>query len=265
MKISVFFHHLEMAAKEKNCSIPEIFAWAKALGIDYVEFDRDGIGNAKKMKKMLDKAGLMASSVYGFFDWDKGADKDKVERLFEAAKILESKRMMVIPGFYHGADREKEQAGFLREMTAFCERADREGYTVTIEDFDSETSPIATIAGQKYFADRIPTLGITLDTGNYIYSCDDVLEATKVFAGKIAHVHCKDRRLEPGTGEVLKALDGTDLYPSAVGSGCIPMETVVETMKAAGFDGCFVMEFFGSDNYVGMIEASAEWMKEKLG
>ena len=172
--------------------------------------------------------------------------------------------MMVIPGFYHGADREAEQAGFLREMTAFCGRADREGYTVTLEDFDNETSPIATIAGQKYFLDRISTVRITLDTGNYIYSCDDVLEALKTFDGKISHVHCKDRSLVPGTGEVLRAVDGTELYPSAVGSGCIPMETVVETMKAAGFDGCYVMEFFGSNDYAGMIEASAKWMKEKL-
>lgn len=106
-------------------------------------------------------------------------------------------------------------------MSVFCDRAAQEGLTVTIEDFDDAASPISTMEGMKWFTDRLPLLRVALDTGNFFYSGEDVLQALELFADRIVHVHCKDRL----TGE-------QGPYPG-VGALAAGKRTVTESKKSA--------------------------------
>ena len=66
------------------------------------------------------------------------------------------------------------------------------------------------------FLDVALDLKVTLDTGNFIFSAQDVLTAEQMFLPKIMHVHLKDRLWSrPGEGETLECIDGRVLFPCA--------------------------------------------------
>ena len=100
----------------------------------------------------------------------------------------------------------------MREM---CVYARSKGIAPTIEDFDDSKSPIATARQMLWFAERIPELKITFDTGNFMFSGEDELTAFGLLKDRIAHVHCKDRTFSKNSGEPKAAADGRIMYPAA--------------------------------------------------
>ena len=66
---------------------------------------------------------------------------------------------------------------------------------VVIEDFDDRNSPIACVSGMKWFAEQVPGLCFTFDTGNFIIHGEDIFAAWEELKDKVVHVHCKDRKI----------------------------------------------------------------------
>lgn len=158
-------------------------------------------------------------------------------------------------------------------MAALTDEALARGIQPVIEDYDLNTSPISTIAGMQAFTDAIPGLMVALDTGNFRYSAEDVLDAYDAFRPRIRHAHLKDRLLVPEItpeldrlqGKPLVALDGQVMYSCAVGSGQMPIAQVLERLAADGYDGWVTAEFFNSADYTPAIERSAAWLADRLG
>ncbi len=73
--------------------------------------------------------------------------------------------------------------------------ADITPITVVIEDFDDRNSPIASVSGMKWFAEQVPGLCFTFDTGNFIIHGEDIFAAWEELKDKVVHVHCKDRKI----------------------------------------------------------------------
>ena len=73
--------------------------------------------------------------------------------------------------------------------------ADITPIAVVIEDFDDRNSPIASVSGMKWFAEQVPGLCFTFDTGNFIIHGEDVFAAWEELKDKVVHVHCKDRKI----------------------------------------------------------------------
>ena len=73
--------------------------------------------------------------------------------------------------------------------------ADITPITVVIEDFDDRNSPIACVSGMKWFAEQVPGLCFTFDTGNFIIHGEDIFAAWEELKDKVVHVHCKDRKI----------------------------------------------------------------------
>lgn len=261
MKIGVFYHHVECAAKEKGLSMEEMLHWVKEQGIDYVELDSTAIEDAEKLSGLLSKAGIGVSSICRFYDWNKDASDFHDFIQIRQAKALNCSKIMVIPGLYTSEDeeiRKEENQKILSAMEVFCEKAAAEGLTVTIEDFDNHQSPIATIEGMKWFLDRVPQLMVTLDTGNFYYSGEDVMDAKEVFSDRIVHVHCKD---------VLPPKVPTEervMTPCAVGAGFISLKPCIRALEQRGYDGVYSIEHFGTADYFKAIEESAKWLKGVL-
>lgn len=276
MKYSVFHHHICEAARETGCTVPEMMRTVRSWGIEYAELDRDAVGRdeaaIRATAAQLAGGGLTPSSIYGFYSWQQeGSVPTEDDLLLRQAELLGCPRVMIIPGFYTDLTDEvkcrEEKARMIAGMQKLCAMAAARGITPTIECFDDARSPIATIRGMSEFLAAVPELMVTLETGNFLFSGDDILEAQHRFAGCIAHVHLKDRflpRLAEGvspTGSPTTAVTGEVMYPCAVGHGHIPMETVLRRLSGAGYDGILTIEHFGAADYAQTIRDSIDWLK----
>lgn len=274
MELSVFLHHVRQAARERGEALPETLRWIRGLGIARVEVDADDAPDPESLRRMLDESGLGVSNVCGLFHWQNGPDERKEDRLLRTASILGSPFVMPIPGFYSqphtpGSPREAaDNERFIDGMRRVAAEAEKRGLTVVMEDYDNALSPIATIAGMRRFLDAVPSLAVTLDTGNFLFSGEDVLSAQQAFSGRILHAHLKDRLLTKPAGipdeNVLLAVTGDLLWPCAVGDGDLPIRQVIRNLKAAGYGGCLTIEHFGVLRWADAIRRSAENVKRML-
>lgn len=150
-----------------------------------------------------------------------------------------------------------ELSRMIQGMKRLSELAKDNGLTLTIEDYDDAMSPIATIGGMKIFLDAIPDLKVAFDTGNFAFSGDDVLDAKRELLNRTKHVHLKDRLWSrTGTGDPKECPDGTLLWPCAVGDGDLPIKEILQELKAVGYSGYAMAEFFGAASYSELIEKS---------
>ncbi|MNN61200.1 Inosose dehydratase [compost metagenome] len=153
-------------------------------------------------------------------------------------------------------------AAALREMSEY---AGRKGLVVTLEDFDDSRAPFSTSGELLWFLNEVPKLGITFDTGNFIYRGEDALEAFEKLKSSIVHVHCKDRSLEEHPAEAPKiSVNGTRLFPSPVGSGCIPMQEILDRLGAVGYKDTVAIEHFDAADQLAYMKQSAEWLQGRF-
>ena len=278
MTYSVFYHHVLEASVEQGVTIDEALEWIRSLGISAVELDRDVFTTDREaltaFSQRLKRHGLFASCIYGFFDWEKpDPEPEKSDLLLYQAELLDCSMIMAIPGFYTDRTNKElcsvEKARMLERMGVLTERASKRGIKVVIEDFDNGDSPIGTMAGMDDFLKEIPRLQVALDTGNFIFHGEDVLQARQHFGDRICHVHLKDRMLcapaGPDSGKALPtiALDGQPLYPCAVGDGQIPIARIIDEMKAMGYDKVMAIEHFGVPSFTEAIRRSALWLSKR--
>ncbi len=206
---------------------------------------------------------------------EKGFDMVRLARQFSVGKI------MLIPGFVSKKDvhpkrlslilgREARSSRYHRHvknmmsaLKKICEQAGKSGVTVVLEDFDDEKAPFATASQLKHFLEEVPGLYCAFDTGNFLYSEEDAFEVLPMFLPRIRHVHCKDRTFEKKEGETPKeTVKGREMYSCAVGSGCIPMERILDEILASGYEDYFAIEHFGSLSQLQDMEQSARWLAE---
>ena len=262
MKFGVFLQHLQMAAKEQDCSLPDLFRKVKQLGYDYVNMDCQDA--SEELLHALDAAGLRVWEIYDNFRWAQNPEDFNDFRLIKAAGLMRSTHLLPVPGLYSGnADRQAEELDrMVQGLSAFVREAEKHGMICGMEDYDHLLSPIRTIAGIRHFQERIPALKTFFDTGNFFISCEDCLEAFAAFRHNTVSVHMKDRTMEPNGGTPKKRTDGSLMYPCATGSGIMPLRTIVKELEGQEFDGVYAAEFFDSDNYTRDLEKSAHFLQE---
>lgn len=279
-KYSVFHHHICEAARETGCTVPEMMRQVRAMGITGIELERDAIGTdddaIRAFGRLLEDTGLTPSSIYGFYSWQEDGElPGEDDLLLRQAELLGCGRVMIIPGFYTDpVDKEKcrqEKARMIAGMQQLSAMAAARGLTPTIECFDDGRSPIATIEGMAEFLAAAPELMVTLETGNFIFSGDDILEAHRRFAGRTAHVHLKDRfipRLAASIPEslqddpLLTAVTGERMCACAVGQGHMPIAEVLRRLDGQGYDGWLTIEHFYAVHYDRKIRESIAWLLE---
>lgn len=260
MDLSVFYHHIEEAAKQRGRSIDDVIGYVHSLGINMAETDLGYLKDSLYAAEMLKKHGMGISSIYAFYDFGNDPDGSIGFKQVDTAVAVECKKIMIIPGFYtsdNNSEREKQRENMLAAMGEMCAYAESKGIVPTIEDFDDCRSPIATAEQMLWFAERIPQLKITFDTGNFMYSGRSELEAFELLKDRIVHVHCKDRSTEEKVScEMKMTVDGIKMYPTAVGDGCIKMHEIVSALEKRGYDGIYTIEHFGAEDQLEYIKRS---------
>ncbi|NMP38567.1 MAG: sugar phosphate isomerase/epimerase [Clostridiales bacterium] len=264
IKTSIFFEHLYDIAAQTGCTPAQAMKEAKKLGIDYVEADAfRAMESIDELKRLLNSAELKVGGMFGFFDFAHEKQPEKVNELLDCAQALNAANIMPIPGFINeGEDRAAAIDSMVRELNILCDKAQKRGITVTLEDFDSVRAPYGTAEELAYFLERVPGLYCTFDTGNFIVRGDDVLRAFDLLKNRIAHVHMKDRAFAPVCGEEpLICEDGKKLYPAPVGSGDLPMTEIANRLCEHGYNGICAIEHFGAKDQQLFMHRSARWLK----
>lgn len=264
MKISVFAEHLFEASSQEKISFDEAAAKASEMGINAVELDYARLEQNDNLPFTIRKNGLDISCVYVFLDFSHSEDMTYALNVADTLKKYNIKRLMAIPGFIYENDNKeiclKQMYECMNKLSEICRT---NGIFLCLEDFDDSPAVFSTINGLNGFIKNVSGLECAFDTGNFIYSCENVLDAFDILKEKITHLHCKDRSYTEKKDEEPKiALDGRKLYSSPVGYGEIPIETIVKSLLKQGYDGYFAIEHFGSLNQLSDMKKSADKLKE---
>lgn len=263
MKLSVFYEHIVEAATQTGKSVMEVCEIVHGFGIHGVDIETIRIDhNELEVMKQLANGNLTVNCVYAFFDFGNNPDCNRGYELVNTAKRVGAQKILVIPGFVKPTDDIYTSLNNMKEvLIKVCEYAKNEGITVGMEDFDDISAPFATTDQLLWFMENVPALKCTFDTGNFLYSEEDVLAALDQLDDYIGDIHCKDRSLEIKEGEEPKlTVKGRKLYSSPVGYGCILMKEIVTHFLKKGYDRWFTIEHFGSRNQLEDIEKSAKWL-----
>lgn len=270
MKISVFYNHVLTASEQTGMSVEQVLSRVRGFGIEAVELDLDEVKpNKVEMKKQLQGADISVASMYAFFDFGKVPDAEPGFRFIDTAEYLGAAKVLVIPGFIDETEEAKEReialnrmVGVLRDM---CDYAEQKKIVVTMEDFDDARAPFSSSDELLWFMEQVPKLRCTFDTGNFIYRGENELDAFEKLKDKIVHVHCKDRSLDAQSGGTPKiSTNGTKLFPSPVGYGCIPMEEIIHRLIASGYSDTMAIEHFDAVDELAYMQKSAEWLGDRL-
>lgn len=289
IRLSVFFDHILQAEEQTGKHIPELLAEVKNAGISAVEINRTYLLEHPATLEMLETAGLQVSCIYEFYALERGRETEKARRHIEIARKTKAGKILIVPGFFSVEteefvncvpDREKvwdylshsekaqRMADGLREIVemAGSRNIADTPITVVIEDFDDRNSPIACVSGMQWFAEQVPGLCFTFDTGNFIIHGEDIFAAWEELKDKVVHVHCKDRKIssdKPLQTQKNATLDIKECYlPAAVGEGCIPIKELVYKMKEYGYRGYLAIEHFDAADQEAYMQKSVANLQE---
>ena len=289
IRLSTFFDHILQAEEQTGKHIPELLAEVKKAGISAVEINRTYLLEHPATLEMLETAGLQVSCIYEFYALERGRETEKARRHIEIARKTKAGKILIVPGFFSVEteefvncvpDREKvwdylshsekaqRMADGLREIVemAGSRNIADTPITVVIEDFDDRNSPIACVSGMQWFAEQVPGLCFTFDTGNFIIHGENIFAAWEELKDKVVHVHCKDRKISSDKSLQTQKNATPDIkecyLPAAVGEGCIPIKELVYKMKEYGYRGYLAIEHFDAADQEAYMQKSAANLQE---
>lgn len=278
MKISVFFDHLQEAAKQSNISLEEVIQKVSSQGVTGIEINLTClIEQEEKILALLKEYNMNISCIYEFYDWGNNQALDYGKKHVDMAKKTGAGNILVVPGFLSTQETiALEQAGKEKEalyqfmqksktiqqmkenLQELVDYAETKQITVTLEDFDSKEAPFATKWQLLWFMEQVKGLRFTMDIGNFVYSDEDAIEGFQLLKTWMVHMHCKDRGKEVMSK---KYRYNKGMETCATGMGYLPIKQIVQEAMADGYDGYYAIEHFGAKNQLALIEKSAEFLQ----
>lgn len=272
MKLSVFFDHVLQAQEQTGKTLNALLHEVKSAGIEAVEINLQYLReHEREILPLLAETGLAISCIYEFYDMGRRDETTKVQQHINMAVHTGAKRILVVPGFLDKeafvsmqqslSSEEKTEDFFCRNrelqamrdgLKQMAELGSEKGIIVTVENFDDVHSPLSGIHGVHWFLTQVPELGYTLDTGNYLFYGETVLEALNVLKNRIVHVHCKDR-------------NSVSFASVQTGSGCIPFGKIFAELKEQGYQEYLAIEHFDVVGQEECIRQSAKFLKNHIG
>ena len=233
-RISIFCDHIEAVARQEGISFAEAAARIKELG--YEGADVRVLQKPEEIKT-LDSLGFAHSCAITDINYCKGEQKEIEDRTIAFMDEHGYERLLLVVGVMPEEGFPQEEREIVRQRIAsFASRVAERGYTIMVEDYDSNRS-------LSYNAERIDSLfslsddlGLVFDTGNFIYAGEDALGLLDHFRTRIGHVHLKDRT------------STTDMRCVPIGTGCIPIKEIIGKLVESGYQGWLTVEQFGSRN-----------------
>lgn len=270
MGITLFYNHIVQASKQRQIPIQDVMKQVAEWGVTGVELDLDEIGSdPQRMKQSLGEAGLTVSLMYGFFDFVNDTNIQVGYDFIDMAVRMGAPKVLIIPGFVKVGEanesREQAKLRMAQALRQLVDYANQHKITVTLEDFDDELATYRSSEKLLWFMAQVPGLACTFDTGNFLYCGEDVLDAFDAVKDHIVHVHCKDRSLQEQQGVSPKiTMEGTALYPSPVGEGMIPIDSIIQKLQGIGYQGNYAIEHFDAVDHWEYIRRSVRFLQSQI-
>ena len=276
-QLSIFYEHIAEAAEQSGLTLEETCLKAKSFGYDLVEMDAARLLREEDtLLPLLDRCGLKINCIYHFFSLGakegcEADDRSQAEKIVSLAVRASCSRILVVAGFLNEdeMDRQSEAYAVHRERMAqgvriVTELAAEKGITVLMEDFDGAAAPFSTAAELLWFMENVPGLRCGFDTGNFLYSEEEALEALPKLLPYIGGIHCKDRSLTENDGNAKLTVKGRKMYPVAVGDGDLDIAAMLRVILSAGYTGTITAEHFDSKHQLRDMERSAKFMRDAV-
>ncbi len=252
-RISVFSDHIRTISRQEGIPFAAAAAKVKAIGYSGVDVR---VGQSPSELRALDDLGFEHSCAIADIDFSplKAKSRPGVER--KAIAFMKKNgysRLLLVPALLpEGASGELKES-VRNGIIAFADKAAEEGIEVVVEDFDNPRSPCATGPVLEDLLAGSARIGLLFDSGNYLPFGEDAYRAVLMNAGKVRHVHLKDR------------VSCDDLTCTPAGEGCIPVSAIVKKLASSGYDGWYTVEQFGSKSMLADVKTSYDNIVKALG
>ncbi len=254
IRYSVFSDHIHSISEQRGISLAEAAKYVRSLGIEGVEVWSQV---RRRELKIYTDAGLKIACVVWFpkFVLDE-YDALGAAKTIKLAKDNGASSILVVPAEEKCSLENKAFAEtrkrVIERTERFAKEAAKEGVFVCVEDYDNSTSPTHNIANTEDFLRKAPSVGFVFDTGNFMPSGDDAREAMLKFAGRIRHIHLKDR------DKVGKPMGKCVPF----GYGVLPAAELVKTPAMLwGYDMWYTLEHFGAEDMVKSLTDTMKFLK----
>lgn len=147
-------------------------------------------------------------------------------------------------------------------MQQVTDAADVRGITVGVENHGRLLGRMEQVARMVQLVDR-PNFGVNLDYSNFrIVFGQDHIEATRLLAPRVVHVHAKDNCLsdtepenaeEEGWRKTLNEDSTQWFHPCVAGTGDLDLPLILSILRDAGYDGTISLETSLPDDIFGSI------------
>lgn len=254
IRYSVFSDHIYSISEQRGITLAEAAKFVRSLGFEGVEVWSQT--NKRELKIYAD-AGLKIACVVWFPKFDsENYDAAGAAKAIRLAKDNGAYTILVVPAEEKCSLENKDFAHtrekVIERTERFAKEAAKEGVFVCVEDYDNPTAPTHNIANTEDFLRKAPSVGFVFDTGNFMPSGDDAKEAMLKFAGRIRHIHLKDRnRAGVPAGECRPF--GYGVLPAA--------ELVVTPGMLWGYDMWYTVEHFGAKDMAKSLTDAMKFLK----
>lgn len=209
----------------RNMDFDDVVKFCKAHGIENVQaFSRhvDPLGSEEetlKKKKILEENGL---KLYTIGVTGTSLDQDKNRRIFEFAKTMGIKLIVVEPGDFRILD-------LLEEL---------------VKEYDIKIAihnhGIHSIYGNpevvwRLIKDRDPRVGVCLDVGWITSARLDAAKIFKKYDGRVFDIHFKDKKVQ-------STENGDVATPAEIGKGDANYKGLFEALREANWSGVMAIE-----------------------
>lgn len=245
--ISIFCNHIEDIAKQEHITFADAAVKIREMG--YTGVDVYTTQNTIELD-LLQSLGFRFPCALMEVNYSVSDCRDVEQSAISFMKKYKINKVLVIVGLMEEGKYDHDFETVKTRVSAFAEKAEKEGIDVLLEDYDNAASPCYNMDRLANFFASSDNIGHVFDSGNYLFAGDDCMEALDKFKKKIGHVHLKDR------------VSTEDMSCPAVGSGCIPIKKVVKALKASGYKGWYTVEFFGNPNMLSAAEDSYKYVSK---
>ena len=252
------------------------------MGFDGIEFIDGGpitLESAPKIKKFCQDAGLALVNLCTGADFAKEDPDQLAEQVSKVKETIDVASALGVAMVRHDAGyapfSRKYRTGFdaalpymaeaIGEVTEYAEKRGIRTLTENHGFFSQDAARVEKLINTVGH----PNFGALVDIGNFMCADEDPTLSVGILAPYAYHVHCKDFywksgvEIAPGEGW-FQTRAGNWLRGSVVGFGSAGAAQSLQTLKRAGYDGFYSIEFEGGEDALWGIRTSLANLKRFL-
>lgn len=269
MKLSLSMWSMHRTVRAQGWTALDFLSFCREEGIDQVElldvFWKNAAEELPFIVSFAKENGIRIASYAVANDFVKADPAEREAALntilnaFPIAKALGTSTIRVFSGnLSEGFTFESALAHIVEGLGLASALAERQGLTLCLENHGQLAGTGAQVLE---ILNRVgsPALKSTFDTGNFLLVEEDPLRALDVLLPHVGHVHVKDFKEDP-QGRY-RSLAGKTFEGTPAGGGLVRMDTIVQRLREAGYDGEYVLEYEGTGDEAAGIRASFDYFK----